>query len=338
MKDYTAAQSPDGNGNALALTPVLGIGSGYVTLPPTDWGGDSSGDTSGTRRIFGDGGTDAGTGTGTGGTTAQSATKPEDAVEIVYDMRKLIAERLRSEAGAAVAEAASSAERVRINKFKANQDLTKLKKLKTEVTKIAGKVEQSTSGVEKEKNDATESENKAKKAIVEGSTLAAEILKTTRKLADEEIRKQATPSAEQAAKVRAEAKGLNKPDGWNKVVAARAANPYQEAVSAAVQRTAEYKRLADGLMGKAYAAQKEANGLISHVNALEAQGDTLGAIIEKKQITNLLSRARSIAAEATTAQTIAERTREAIPKWQNAAQQAAAYADWEYKQNAAAFR
>jgi len=337
-KDYEGAQNTDGNGNELSLPPILGIGSGYQTLPPTLPPGEVSSTGASGSTVTGDvfGGTASGGGAGTG--SGQVGQKPEDAVEIVYDMRKLIAERLRSEAGAAVAQAASSAERVRINNFKAKQDVSNLEKLSKDVTTMAGKVEQSTSGVEKQKTAAEEAEVKAKQAIVEGSKLAMEIVKTTKKLADEAIKKEVTPCAELAEKTRAEAKGLDKPDGWEKVVAARAANPYQVAVSAAVQRSDEYKRLADSLMDKAFSAQKEANGLIPHANALEAHGDPLGASIERKQVTNLLARARQIAADAAVAQTTAENVRQTIPKWQNAAAQAAAYAAWEYKNNAQAFR
>lgn len=142
----------------------------------------------------------------------------------------------------------------------------------------------------------------------------------------------------QLQKNRAEAKGLDKPDDWVKVVAARAANPYQKAVTEAVQRTAEYKRYADGLMNQAYGAQKQANTLIPHANILEAQGDVIGAVIEKKEVTNLLSKARSLSAEAASYWNTAQSTRETIPKWQMAASQAAAYAAWEYKNNAKAFR
>mmetsp|Transcript_81185 Transcript_81185/g.126597 ORF Transcript_81185/g.126597 Transcript_81185/m.126597 type:complete len:499 (+) Transcript_81185:70-1566(+) len=335
---YEEAQNSDGNGNELNLPPVLGIGSGYQTLPPSFVTGAVSSAGASWSTVTGGDAEGIGSGGGVGTGTAQGSQKPENAAEVVYDMRKLIAERLRSEAGAAVAQAASSAERVRINNFKAKQDVSNLEELSKDVTKMAGTVDQSTSGVEKQKAAAEESEIKAKQAIVEGSTLASQILKTTRRLADEAIKKEVTPYAVLAERSRAEAKGLDKPVGWENVVAARAANPYQVAVSAAVQRADEYKLLADSSMDKAFSAQKEANDLIPHANALEANGDPLGASIERKQATNLLARARQIAGDATVAQTIAENVRVTIPKWQNAAAQAATYAAWEYKNNAQAFR
>merc|ERR1719162_1035328 len=152
------------------------------------------------------------------------------------------------------------------------------------------------------------------------------------------IRQAVLPCSEQAANDRASAKGLDKPEDWVKVVSARAANPYQKAVTDAVSRTSEYKNLADGLMGQAYGTQKQANSLIPHVNILEAQGDVIGATIEKKQVTDLLPRARSLQDQAKGYWKTASDTRKTIPKWQMAAAQAAAYSAWEYANNAKAFR
>jgi hypothetical protein len=253
-------------------------------------------------------------------------------------MRKLIAERLRSEAGANVAAAAAAAERVRINEWTTKQNLDKLKKLRTQYAAIGGKVEVSVAGVEAAKNEAEEAEINTKKNLAAGRMFATKMVKDVRTLTDAAIKAAVAPCTEQDANNRAEAKGLDKPKDWVKVVAARAANPYQKAVTDAVLRTSEYKNLADGLMDQAYGAQKQANTLISHVNALEAQGDVIGATIEKKQVTNLLAKARSLQQQAAGYWNTAQSTRETIPKWQMAAAQAAAYSAWEYSNNAKAFR
>jgi len=263
---------------------------------------------------------------------------PTERLKVVYDMRKLIAERLRSEAGAAVASGAAAAERVRINEWTTKQNAELLKKLRVKYAAMAGKVEEGVAGIEADKNGADEAEKKTQKGLAEGRIFASVIAKETRKLADEEIKKAVGPCAEKAANDRAAAKGLDKPEDWVKVVAARAANPYQKAVTDAVGRTAEYKNAADGLMGQAYAAQKQANSLIPHVNVLEVQGDMIGATIERKQVTNLLGRAKALQAQAKGYWNTAQSTRETIPKWQMAASQAAAYAAWEYSNNAQAFR
>lgn len=263
---------------------------------------------------------------------------PQEKLKIVYDMRKLMAERLRAEAGAAVASGAAAAERVRVNRWATKQNADELKKLRVKYAALAGKVEESVADIESNANAADEAESSTKKNLAEGRMFASEIIKETRNLADEMIKTKTAPCAKQAATDRAEAKGLDKPEDWVKVVAARAANPYQKAVTDAVLRTSEYKNLADGLMNQAYGAQKQANELIPHVNMLEAHGDVLGATIEKKQVTNLLSKARALQDEAKGYWNTAQKTRETIPKWQMAAAQAAAYTAWEYSNNAKAFR
>jgi len=259
-------------------------------------------------------------------------------LQIVYDMRKLIAERLRSEAGASVAAAAAAAERVRINKWMAEKKEVLLKKTRARMDRVIGKVEVAAAGVEANSAAADAAETKTKKNLVEGRSFAANMIEEVRKLTDAAIKEAVEPCAAVAAKARAEAKGLDKPKDWVKVVAARAANPYQIAVTDAVMRTDEYKRSADGLMDQAYGAQKKANSLIPHVNLLEAQGDVLGATIERKRVTDLLASAQSLQSSAKVNWGIAQKTRNTIPKWQNAAAQAAAYAAWEYGANAKAFR
>merc|ERR1740117_1105044 len=259
-------------------------------------------------------------------------------LQIVYDMRTLISERLRSEAGASVAAGAATAERVRINEWTAKKNAGTLKKLRTRIGQSAGKVEEGVAGVAASSNAADEAEKQTKVALASGRMIASKLVLETRNLADEAIRKAVAPCTALAAKDRAEAKGLDKPEDWVKVVAARAANPYQKAVTDAVQRTSEYKNLADGVMAQAYGAQKQANSLIAHANVMEAQGDVIGATIEKKQVTNLLSRAKSLRDTAQGYWKTADDTRKTIPKWQMAASQAAAYSAWEYATNAKAFR
>lgn len=342
-KTYKEASAEDngGNGKDLYPQPVLGIGSdfGSGATPKSAAAGPKT--TEEAAAEVAPAQAEAGAPEAEAEEAAPAAKKaapPQEKLQIVYDMRKLIAERLRSEAGAAVASGAAAAERVRINEWTTKQNAELLKKIRTKYGAMAGKVEEGVSAIEADKNAADEAERKTKENLVAGRIFASKIVKETRDLADDAIKKAVEPCSAVAAKDRAEAKGLDKPEDWVKVVAARAANPYQKAVTDAVQRTSEYKNLADGLMDQAYGAQKQANSLISHVNILEAQGDLIGATIERKQVTNLLSRAKSLESQAKGYWNTAANTRETIPKWQMAAAQASAYAAWEYANNAKAFR
>jgi len=335
-----AASNPSGNGKEVYPIPVLGLGSGFGSGPKgmaTDDGGDGGGGPAPEAAAAGAAPAAKKKETPAEAAKAVAAAKAAK-LQIVYDMRKLISERLRSEAGASVAAGAASAERVRINEWTTKNNEKNLKKLRIKTAQTVGKVEESVAGVESNKNAADEAEKETKVALATGRMFASKIAVESRKLADEAIKEAVAPCSALAAKNRAEAKGLDKPEDWVKVVAARAANPYQKAVTDAVSRTAEYKNLADSLIGQAYGAQKQANSLIPHVNVLEAQGDVIGATIEKKQVTNLLGRARSLQDQAKGYWKTASDTRNTIPKWQMAAAQAAAYAAWEYSNNAKAFR
>jgi len=339
---YHQAKTEGGNGKEVFPVPVYGIGSsfGYALAGP---GGVKPGEevvvaptaAPGEVAILVPGAAP------TPEAQAQAEKKArQQKVKIVYDMRKIVAERLRAETGANVAAAAAAAERVRANKWSTKKDADYLKKLRTKYDAISGKLDAAANGARAGIAKADEAERKTKKDEAEGRILAVTMVAQVRKAADEAIRKavEGSPCSEQAAKDRAEAKGLDKPNNWVKVVAARAANPYQKAVTDAVQRTSEYNNLAQSTMDQAYAAQKQANTLIQHVNTLEAQGDVIGATIEKKQVTNLLDHARSLSAQAAKYYVTAQDTRKTVPKWQMAAQQAAAYAAWEYSNNAKAFR
>jgi len=335
---YEAAKTDGGNGKEVYPEPLAGLGSGLkkaVDEGAVPIKSDQE------QADVGDSQARA----GEGDQEEDVALAPEDEkkaeapkVQIIYDMRKLIAERLRSEAGANVASAAAAAERVRINEWSTKQDLDKLKKLRTQYAAMGGKVEEKVAGVEAAKNQAEEAEANTKKNLAAGRIFATKMVNEVRSLTDAAIRGAVAPCVEKAANDKAEAKGLDKPKDWVKVVAARAANPYQKDVTDAVMRTSDYKNLADGLMDQAYGAQKQANTLINHVNVLEAQGDLVGATIEKKQVNNLLAKARGLQKQAAGYWNTAQSTRETIPKWQMAAQQAAAYSAWEYANNAKAFR
>lgn len=322
------------------IPPALGAGTGSQTFTGggSGTGGGTGDGTSGRAGGAGDG--SGGTGDKNGGAAAQAGSggAAVEKIQIVYDMRKLVAERLRSEAGASMAAGAAAAERVRVNQWMAKKNAVLLKKARTKLGAVVGKVEGAVADVAASSAAADEAETKTKKQLVEGRIFATDMVDEVRKLTDAAIKLAVTPCAEVAAKNRAEAKGLDKPKDWVKVVAARAANPYQKAVTDAVIRTAEYKRYADGLMDQAYGAQKKANSLIPHVNVLEAQGDVLGATIERKQVSDLMASAKSLQSSAQANWDIAKSTRETIPKWQDAAAQSAAYAAWEYANNAQAFR
>lgn len=329
--------SDSGNGKDLLVKPVLGFGSGL------GFGGAGGAD-DGSGKDKGDGkGNGGGNGNGSGqggnkGGGGASGGNGEAKLKVVYDMRKLIAERLRSEAGAAVSAGASSAEAVRLNTYNTKQATKKLKKISAQTVAMAGSLEGGVTGVEGAKQTAEEAERKTSNMLKQGHNFAASMMKKVKKLTEAAIKKAIAPCVQTAADNIAIGKNLDKPRYWDRVVAARAANPYMVAVTAAVQRTAEYRRLSDATHARAVAAQEQANALMPHVNIMEAQGDKLQAVVDRNKAKNLLKSAQALQAEAQGYWNTAQNTNNQIPKWQAAATQAAAYAAWDYKASEGAFK
>jgi len=328
-----AASAKSGNGKEMNIKPLLGLGSGL--------GSRLAGQSGGVSEVseMADGTTmDAeqnGLHQAGSAMTKAAVGAGQQKLKVVYDMRKLISERMRAEAGAAMSAAALSAEQARLNVLQAKEERDRLKKLSLHVAQTAAAAEAGVFTAAIAQQAAVESERRTSKVLAVSAQLAKNTIQESRELADAAIKKALLPGTKAAAENRMSARGMDKPQNWDRVVAARAANPYQEAVATAVQRVDEYKRFADGLSGEARAAQQQAAALAPHANIMEAQGDTVEAKKEKKQVSNLLARANALQKEAQGAWNTASSTQSTIPKWQEAAQQAATYAAWQYKNNGA---
>jgi len=325
------ATSDGGNGKEVHLPPVMGVGSGMGFA-------DAHHAAEEKKKKAGAAESDVADDKDPEKKAAEEASSSEEKegeepakLKVKYDMRQLVAERLRSEAGAMVSAGASSAEQVRLNLFDTKHAAEEAAKVGVSNNKVASTLEGDVTGVESAKDTAEESERKVRKALKKGHNFAAGMMKDISDLATAAIKKAISPYVDAEAGYRATGKHLDMPDDWVKVVSARAANPYQAAVTTAVQRTDEYKRAADKLHAKAVDAQQQANFLMPHVNMMQAQGDTVGAAVEKRHAEDLVNRAHDLQAEAQGYWNKASQARATIPGWQEAAQKAAAYAAWEYK-------
>lgn len=252
-------------------------------------------------------------------------------VQVTYDLRALQAQRLRAETGASMAHGSVATERVRVNQYLIARAASLTKKSAGNAAPLQAGIEDGKTYAVGNATAAVEAENEASRAASEAEGSIGDVLEESRKLAKEEILKKAAPCAKVQAEAIAIAKGLDKPDKWDKVLAARAADPYMQAVSVAVQRVSEYKALADSLVDQAGAAQITADRIAPHMNALEATGDVLGAKIERVKIKNLLARSRALQSQAKKYWKMADDTRKTVPEWQTAAGKAAQWAAYEFK-------
>merc|ERR1719487_2659335 len=193
---------------------------------------------------------------------------------INYDLQDVIENRLRAETASAMARATAAEAR-------AKADLAAADRAAEQAQKAENVNRYSTAGneaaVEAQAAQqaavraAWEAERNLRAIEAESQTVASEAAKD----AVEEIKKQAAAPAKELAEAHAKMWGWDKPKFWPKVEAVRAANPYQQQMTIAVQRMDEYTGYAQGEIGKAKGDQAKAIGLATQANAMEAQGDKM---------------------------------------------------------------
>lgn len=248
---------------------------------------------------------------------------------------KVIGESKRAQAAASMSHAASSLSR-------AHDESSRIEVSSSHVLHAASQVTPMNNfGVAAEmdvKNEVNKADENAHRSIkVSG---AAELLsKEQAKKAEEEsisaIRTSVHDFAAREANADAQRFAWDRPENWPRVLAVRAANPYLEAMVAAIQRVSEYEAVAKGLFGKAKGEQEKAQKLTTLANVHESEGDNLGASKIRNEIDILLASATGHSAEAEKNVKIAENTRKTIPEFQDGGRAAALYTAFQYKYDTA---
>lgn len=268
--------------------------------------------------------------------TAKAAAAPEkedkeDSTHVRWDMRKLIAQRLRAEAGAEMSRAAATEQRIHSDKYTVDTNTKMALYVQKVLTPVAGKGQEAQVASESEAATSSEeagiTDQHLREAQVESQLVVAE----TKKLVKAEIRKQAMAAAKQEAEADAYMAAWDKPDNWGKTLAVKAAAPYLTEMVNAITRTSEYEGFSKGLLSQAKGAQAQAQSLVLHANQLQAQGDMLGYKTEEKKVQLLIGKAKTLEEEANKFWKIADDTRKTIPEWQMGGNMAAARAAWEFK-------
>eukprot|EP00747_Dinoflagellata_sp_TGD_P091141 gnl/TRDRNA2_/TRDRNA2_164956_c0_seq5.p1 gnl/TRDRNA2_/TRDRNA2_164956_c0~~gnl/TRDRNA2_/TRDRNA2_164956_c0_seq5.p1 ORF type:complete len:521 (-),score=102.46 gnl/TRDRNA2_/TRDRNA2_164956_c0_seq5:158-1720(-) len=262
-------------------------------------------------------------------TEKQASGEPSSAETktMTWDLRKLIANRHRAEAGSEMTYAAAAGERVRKSAFSIKQASMLTKRMSDIISPAESEIDESMIQTEGNATAAEESAVTATKSVrlAEGM-YDGSYLQDTRKLAEEAIEQAAAPAAEEEAKVDAKRFGWDKPDFWPKVLAVKAADPYMAQMSIAAQRASEYQSYAKSLVSQAKSVQDAAVNLNSIANALQSQGDKVGAATKFKQVKGLIARSKKMQAEAQKFWKVASDTQKTLPEWQSAAMGAANYA------------
>lgn len=255
----------------------------------------------------------------------------EDEKLVRYDMRKVIAQRLRAEAAADMGRAAASEQRVHADAYSTEKDKELAQYVQTALSPVAGKGQEAQVATDAEAKTSAEEAALAQTHLREAAVDAQTVVEETKKLVKAEIFKQAKAAAKQEAEADAYMAAWDKPDNWGKTLAVRAAAPYLTEMVNAIQRTSEYEGFSKGLLAEAQGAQNQAQSLILHANQMKAVGDLLGSATEEKKVKLLIGKAKNLEEEANKFWKIADDTRKTIPEWQMGGNMAAARAAWEFK-------
>jgi hypothetical protein len=281
----------------------------------------------------------AGPAAGSGGPAAKAKAPdaPEDQADadngahVRWDLRRVIAQRLRAEAGAEMARSAATEQRVHADTYIVEKDKEMARYVQKVLTPEEGKGQEAQVGTRSEADAAAIFTTTANRRLREAQVVSQTVVEETKKIVKAEIMKQAKAAAKQEAEADSYMQAWDKPDNWGKTLAVKAAAPYLTEMVNAITRTSEYDGFSRGLLAQAKSAQNQAQDLILHANQMKAQGDLLGYATEEKKVTLLIGKARSLEEEANKFWKIADETRKTIPEWQQGGNMAAARAAWEFK-------
>jgi len=251
--------------------------------------------------------------------------------EVVWDMRNLISQRLRAEAGSAMARGSAAAARTQANEHAAERVATLAARVTSAVQPRGAEVEGATVGVAAEAEAAIASGAKSQLILKKAQAEASNLIADAKRLAVAEVKKQAAVAARQEAKAYATIQGWDKPSNWGKALAVRASEPYMQAMVSAVTRVSEYEGFARNLLGQAKGSQAKAQTLSAHANLMGAHGDKLGAATEWNQVKQLISKSEALQSQAQRFWLIADNTRKTIPEWQGAGAMAASRNAFEFE-------
>jgi hypothetical protein len=255
--------------------------------------------------------------------------------EVGFDLRKLIYERLRSESGAAMARGAATSQRVNVNDHNIRRKNALLREVKKAIEPVEQGLDVSRAAAMNSAANATEAAGAAGRALRLAEESAAQVVPATINLTMYVVNQEAQQAADEEAQAYGERFGWNSafsdPASNARIAGNKAAQPYLEQMVTMGLRMQQYTAAADDLMKQAVTTEEEAKSEVPQADAMEAHGDSMGAVTERHKIQSFLNRAEEVRAEAQKYRLVAEEAREAIPKWQQAGYQAAVHAAESYR-------
>lgn len=249
---------------------------------------------------------------------------------IHYDVQEVMTNRVNAEAAAAVARASASEARAKADVAAASRSAQAAQQAEAVgVFAEAGKeaAVESAAVAQQAQRDAQVADSTLQEVLAYAKT----VVDLTEKDAVAEIKKQVAKPMAELAETHAKMWGWDKPKFWPQVEAVRAADPYGAQMTVAIQRMDEYERMSKSELGAARGDQEKAISLTTQANAMEAQGDRLGAANLRHEIAGLIASAKGHQATAQAKWNTANTMRDSVPQWQDASLKAATFASWKFQ-------
>lgn len=252
---------------------------------------------------------------------AKAEAEAEEAEEkrLTWDMRKVLAGRVRAEAGAATSRSTLSAEMVKLHSHAIERSAKMLKKIKKAVQKEA---KDFGPDLLLSKMNATNAGEAAKETFttLKKAKAAMKGLRTRTRHAAEKIIKERTVKAAAAeAKSYTERLNLDKPDVYRRQVVGKAAQPYMKAVSTASERSIQYQRASESAAQHARNLRAQVAGEETAAQLLTEQGDKISAAMKSRTADALRLQAGDDEALSKQYAKTAKSAEKTAKAWQNAA-------------------
>jgi len=253
--------------------------------------------------------------------------------QVTWDMRKLVAERLRAEAGAAMAQGASSGERVRLNNHAVRRNAALMNQVKVAVEPLESGLAKNLALADTGAANAMEAAREVEEVFKNSRAQVRTLLSQTEQLSRQMIQQQTIVAAREEAQAYAKRSGWDKPDNYERILSNRAAEPFNRAMATSVQRVTDYLAAADRVSNAAKAEEEEAADLESQAAKMEKRGELFGSIAKRHQAQGMLRKSKDNHDQAYKFQEVADETRGNVYEIQKAGVEAGAYAAWTYHQS-----
>ncbi|CAE7446583.1 SLC8A1 [Symbiodinium necroappetens] len=259
----------------------------------------------------------------------------EELKKVSWDLRSIVVERTRAEAGAAAARAAYAAERAKLHSQEMKRSTKMLDRIKTAVVEQSKTYEPDFELSKANASAAAAAVAESYNALKKAKASLRKVGEETRQLAKTMIQGAAAQSAKMEAESYSQRMHFEDTAAYRRQVVNTAAFPYVSAVTTGLQRVAEYEQAATAAEELAREAKVKMDRVQQEAERIAAQGDRIAAGMKRREATTLRHQAEDAEAQAAKYRATAVEARDSARQWQEAAEKVAAQVAFQYDQSVA---